>query len=95
MAENCVQHHPDIVDGSDAFGSSAKKLKYTMSTQMMFGQNDLVFVMTKTSETVKKGQTSQEYALAQLFRVRDGKICEQWEVWMEMPENLAHTNGLF
>ena len=95
MTENCIQHHPDITDGLEAFGASAKKLKYTMVNQMMFSQNDLVFVLSKASETVKKGETSQAFALAQLFRVRKGKICEQWEVWMEVPENLAHTNGLF
>ena len=95
MKEDIIQHHPNINDGIDAYSQSSKKEKYTLTTQQMIAQNDLVFVVSKAAKTVGKGEASEEFALVQMFRVRDGKICEMWEVWSATPEKLAHTNGYF
>ena len=95
MKEDVAQHHPNIRDGVDAFSKSAKKEKYTVTTQQMIAQNDLVFVVSKAVKAAGKDEVAQEFALVQMFRVRDGKICEMWEIWSAVPEKLAHTNGYF
>jgi predicted SnoaL-like aldol condensation-catalyzing enzyme len=92
MTEDIIQHHPTIADGIDAYSKSAKKEKYTLTTQQMIAQHDLVFVVSKAA---KKGAVGEEFALVQMFRIRNGKICEMWEIWSTVPEKLAHTNGYF
>jgi predicted SnoaL-like aldol condensation-catalyzing enzyme len=42
-----------------------------------------------------EGEFGVPVAYWDLFRVKDGKIVEHWDVIAPIPAELPHTNGLF
>ena len=49
------------------------------------------FVLTQ-SEGRWNGKPQAFY---DLFRIKDGKIVELWDIIQEVPEEMAHENGIF
>lgn len=94
IAEDFIQHSPNIPDGSTAMAillQSGKMSQSTYDVQLVLSQNDIVIVYSKV--TVAK----REMAVVDLFRVRDGLVVEHWDVSQEvpMPIDMPHTNGMF
>ena len=46
--------------------------------------------------TLSEGKFDARHtAFFDLFRIEEGKIVEHWDVLQEVPENMAHANGMF
>ena len=46
--------------------------------------------------TVSEGKfAGKPTAFFDLFRVENGKVAEHWDVLQEVPEKMAHNNGMF
>jgi len=93
--EKYHQHNTAIKDGLDGLGEA---LQYLASIDDMFqyktihkilGEGNFVLTM---SEGAWHGQPHSFY---DLFRIENGKIVEHWDVIQEIPEKMAHDNGLF
>ena len=95
-AEQYDQHNPGIKDGLNGIVEAVEYLtsqnnmfKYTKIHKVL-GEGDFVL-------TVSEGEWSgKSQVFYDLFRMKEGKIVEHWDVIQEIPtEGLAHANGMF
>lgn len=91
---NYVQHNPMIPDGikplTGAF-ESGKLSNHCYDIKYVLAQNDLVVVYSKLTEGDKIN------AVVDIFRIRDGKMVEHWDVVEPVPadKDMPHKNGMF
>ncbi|WP_394746896.1 nuclear transport factor 2 family protein [Spongiimicrobium salis] len=89
------QHNPMVKDGLSGLSEA---ITYLSSQNNMFkyykihrllGQGNFVLA-------VVEGEWNQKpHVFYDLFRVKDGKVVEHWDVVNEIPQKMAHQNGLF
>jgi predicted SnoaL-like aldol condensation-catalyzing enzyme len=95
-AEQYDQHNPQIKDGLSGLGEA---IQYLTSQNNMFKYTKLHKVLGEGNFvlTVSEGEWGgKTHAFYDLFRVKNGKIVEHWDVIQEIPtEGLAHNNGMF
>ncbi|WP_425075275.1 nuclear transport factor 2 family protein [Psychroserpens sp. S379A] len=94
--ETYKQHNTAVKDGLDGLNEA---IAYLTSQNNMFvykkvhkilGEGNFVFTQ---SEGEWNG--GKPYAFYDLYRLKDGKIVEHWDVIQEVPTKQAHTNGMF
>ena len=90
------QHNPEVVDGPNGFvqflsemQKKHPKLKVVISKAL--ADDDLVALHVHlTREPNDPG-----LAIAEFFRLKNGKIIEHWDVVQPVPENSANGNSMF
>jgi len=93
--EQYDQHNPMVKDGLKglnealAYLASQNNLFDYHKVHRIFGEGN--FVLTQ-SEGRWNGKPQAFY---DLFRIKNGKIVEHWDVIQEIPEQMAHSNGMF
>lgn len=96
-SEEYHQHNPQIKDGLSGIGEA---IQYLVSQNNMFKYTKIHKVLGEGNFvlTVSEGQWNggKKHAFYDLFRMKNGKIVEHWDVIQEVPtEKLANTNGMF
>ncbi|MEQ8476275.1 hypothetical protein [Fulvivirga sp.] len=95
-AEQYDQHNPRIKDGLSGI---VEAVEYLTSQNNMFKYSKIQKVLGEGNFvlTVSEGEWSgKSQAFYDLFRMKDGKIVEHWDVIKEIrTEGLAHNNGMF
>ncbi|WP_417800448.1 nuclear transport factor 2 family protein [Tenacibaculum sp.] len=89
------QHNPMIKDGLEGLNEA---ISYLVSQNNMFQYQKLhkVFGEGNFVLTVSEGSWhGKRQAFYDLFRLKNDKIVEHWDVIQEVPEQMAHTNGKF
>ncbi len=68
-----IQHHKGLDDGKDAVKDfiSRQTNKITIMVELLFAQDDLVFIHTKQGETI----------IMDVFRVEDNLLVEHWDAF--------------
>ncbi|MEM6365726.1 MAG: nuclear transport factor 2 family protein [Planctomycetota bacterium] len=95
LGSNYAQHNPKIADNAEGFLAFFKWLqKENVSlavhkTHRSIAEGDLVLLQ---SEGEFAGQPTAFY---DLFRVQDKKLVEHWDVLQQIPNEMAHSNGIF
>lgn len=89
-----VQHNPMIPDGIKPLigaSESGKLSNHCYDIKYVLAQNDLVVVYSKLTEGEKIN------AVIDIFRIRDGKMVEHWDVVQAVPDDkeMPHSNGMF
>ena len=90
--EHYHQHNPLIPDGFDGFLAALKHYspaELNLKVHKILGEGNFVLLM---SEGVMAGQPTAFY---DLFRIKDGKLVEHWDVIQAIPAEMAHNNGKF
>ena len=90
--EHYHQHNPLIPDGFDGFLAALKHYNPTeldLRVHKMLGEGNFVMLV---SEGIMAGQPTAFY---DLFRIKDRKIVEHWDVIQAIPAEMAHENGKF
>jgi predicted SnoaL-like aldol condensation-catalyzing enzyme len=95
LAEDFVQHNPNMLDGSDALKKAfsadfANAPKIKIDFRNIAADGDLVFLHLKMKNPKGKFE-----AVADVFRVKDNKIVELWDVVQEIPEKAANAHPMF
>jgi len=90
------QHNPQIKDGLSGLGEA---IQYLTSQNNMFKYTKLHKVLGEGNFvlTVSEGEWGGKlHAFYDLFRIKDGKIVEHWDVIQAIStEGLANQNGMF
>ncbi|MEU6259638.1 nuclear transport factor 2 family protein [Streptomyces griseorubiginosus] len=91
-----TQHNPNFADGKAAFVSAVTD--YTQQfpqlkedVKRVAAEGDLVFVHTHETTT----PTDLGSAVVDIFRFKNGKIVEHWDVTQSVPETSANDNTMF
>jgi len=59
-------------------------------TEAAFRSTDLVVLHVHSTRGDGPGR-----AIVDIFRVKDGKVVEHWDVIQDIPEKAANSNGMF
>jgi predicted SnoaL-like aldol condensation-catalyzing enzyme len=96
FGDRYIQHNPQAADGPEAFIGFVKWLRgqypnLQLDIKRVLADGDMV--VTHSRLILEPGQPGQ--ALADFFRLEDGKVVEHWDVIQEVPETSANANGMF
>jgi len=96
LGERYIQHNPAAPDGAEAFKGFVTWLRgeypnLTLDVKRVIAEGDVV--VTHSHLVLDPG--TQGRALADFFRLQDGKVVEHWDVIQEIPETSANQNGMF
>lgn len=96
-AEEYHQHNPQIKDGLTGI---VEAVQYLTSQNNMFKYTKIHKVLGEGNFvlTVSEGEWNggKKHVFYDLFRMKEGKIVEHWDVIQEIPtEGLANDNGMF
>ena len=95
IGDTYLQHNTNVGDGLEGLSAFVSYLH----------ENDISFRYTKVHNIVAEGnfvfvQSEGEFggkptAFYDLFRVENGMIVEHWDTVQEIPDEMAHENGMF
>lgn len=96
LTERYIQHNPSVPTGKSGFLHAIPgfykmfpDLKWEL--KRIWAEGDYVIAHSHYRFT-KEGRGS---AIVDIFRIKDGKVDEHWDVMQEIPEKMAHSNGMF
>ena len=95
VAENYIQHNPNILDGREA-AITALKPKFS-SPEAIF---DIKRIIVDGNMAVihlhgRMNKTHAGGAVADIYRLDNGKIVEHWDVLQPIPENAVNPHPMF
>ena len=93
---NYIQHNPGFKDGRHAFknGIEGYLKEFPQSTakiKHIASDEDLVFIHNH----IKIDANDRDQAAVDIFRVKNGKIVEHWDVIQDIPETAENNNTMF
>jgi predicted SnoaL-like aldol condensation-catalyzing enzyme len=94
-----IQHNPGAKDGPEAFIGFVKWLRseypdVQLHIKRVVAEGDLV--ATHAHLDLEPGNADNHgRALADFFRLEDGKVVEHWDVIQDVPATAANDNGMF
>jgi predicted SnoaL-like aldol condensation-catalyzing enzyme len=96
LGESYVQHNPQVADGADAFIGFVNRIKGAfpdakLEVKRVVAEADIV--VTHSEMVLVPGQPGQ--ALADFFRVENGKVVEHWDVIQQIPAESTNSHGMF
>ena len=96
LTERYIQHNPNVqtgkqgfIDGITAFHKIYPKLKWELKN--IWAEGD--FVIAHSHYTFL--ENSNRNSIVDIFRIKDGKADEHWDVSQEIPDKMARNNGMF
>ena len=99
VGDRYVQHNPDAADGPQAFIAFVTWLRgeypnLRLDIKRVIAEGDMV--VTHSHLDLEPGNADNPgRALADFFRLEDGKVVEHWDVIQEVPNHAANPNGMF
>lgn len=96
IADDYKQHNPTVADGKAgvvAFFTDMKKRFPDTSLRVYktAADGDLVWLHGH----LKMSPEDPGFSLVDIFRVRDGKLVEHWDIMQPIPKESANTNSMF
>ncbi len=96
FGDRYVQHNPEAADGAEAFIGFVHWLRgeypqLHLDIKRVIAEDDMV--MTHSHLILVPGQPGR--ALADLFRLENGKVVEHWDVIQDVPTSSANANSMF
>jgi len=91
-----IQHNPMVADGAlpfiDFVNAYAQKYPHLhVDIKRMVAEGDLVV----THSLITTDDNDRGLAAIDIFRLKEGKIVEHWDVVQPVPEKPANENGMF
>ncbi len=96
FGDRYIQHNPDADDGPEAFIGFVTWLRgeypdLRLDIKRVLAEGDMV--VTHSHLVLKPGEPGR--ALADFFRLENGKVVEHWDVIQDVPATSANPNGMF
>ncbi|HKS91162.1 MAG TPA: ester cyclase [Tepidiformaceae bacterium] len=96
VGDRYIQHNPQAPDGPEAFIGFVEWLRgenpgLQLNIKRVIAEDDLVF--THSELVLNPGTPGR--ALADIFRLENGKVVEHWDVIQDIPTEAANDNGMF
>lgn len=96
LADNFKNHNPLVADGKKALSDSLVTVIKTFpggtwKTQRAIAENDIVVVHGHR----KLDPSDKGFAIVNIFRFDGEKICEQWNVGQQIPDDSLNENSMF
>jgi len=96
LSKDYRQHNPMVPTGQqgfiDFFTSFAKQAPgMKLDVKRMIADPEFVVVHS----LMTMGPSDRGAAVVDIFRMKDGKIVEHWDVTQPIPEQMAHSNTMF
>jgi len=96
FGDRYIQHNPAAADGPEAFTGFVNWLRgeypnLQLDIKRVLADGDMV--VTHSHLILEPGKPGQ--ALADFFRLENGKVVEHWDVVQDVPETAANNNGMF
>ncbi|OII06936.1 nuclear transport factor 2 family protein [Curtobacterium sp. MCBA15_008] len=96
IGDRYVQHNPVAPDGVPAFVAYVHSMRERfpelhLDVKRAVAEGD--FVVTHSAFHLTPGDRGM--AVADVWRLEDGKIVEHWDVMQQVPEQAANTNTMF
>jgi predicted SnoaL-like aldol condensation-catalyzing enzyme len=94
-----IQHNPEAQDGPEAFIGFVRWLRgqypdLQLDIKRVIAEGDMV--VTHSHLDLEPGNPDNPgRALADFFRVENGKVVEHWDVIQAIPATSANNNGMF
>jgi predicted SnoaL-like aldol condensation-catalyzing enzyme len=96
IGDTYIQHNQAAVDGLEGIRSHVAMLKERFpqnhgEIKRAFADGDFVIlhILSKRSPDMRGN------AIVDMFRLKDGKVVEHWDVVQPVPEKAANENGMF
>lgn len=95
MGPTYTQHNPNAQDGKEGFAGFLQWLRENHPQscgiiKRIWADGDYVIMHVLE----KRHPSERGYAVVDIFRMEDGKVVEHWDVTQEIPEDIAHDNGM-
>lgn len=96
VAENYIQHNPTVPNGKEPFVSYYRNFfKENPQSRARVVRSavdgDIVWLHVHAVDSVE----ARGEAVVDIFRVKDGRIVEHWDVIQPIPETAANKNTMF
>ena len=96
FGDRYIQHNPQAEDGPEAFIGFVKWLRgeyprLKLHIKRVVADGDMV--ATHSHLVLVPGEPGR--ALADFFRLENGKVVEHWDVIQDVSESSANSNGMF
>jgi predicted SnoaL-like aldol condensation-catalyzing enzyme len=96
FGDRYLQHNPQAQNGPEAFIGFVHWLRgefpgLQLDIKRVIAEGDLV--VTHSHLTLVPGEPGR--ALADFFRLENGKVVEHWDVIQDIPAESANDNGMF
>jgi predicted SnoaL-like aldol condensation-catalyzing enzyme len=94
-----IQHNPGAPDGPEAFTAYVAWLRsqypnLKLNIKRVIAEGDMV--VTHSHLDLQPGNPDNPgRALADFFKLEDGKVVEHWDVVQDVPAESANDNGMF
>ena len=95
VGDQYIQHNPDVEDGKDGFIAYFDRMQREYPDKSIefvrcIAEGDLVSL-----HTLQTWPGNDQYVTMDFFRFdENGKIVEHWDAIQQVPESMAHTNGM-
>ena len=95
VSDNYIQHNPTILDGREAAIEmlepkfSNPEASFDIKRIIVDGDLAVIHLHGKMNKTTLGG------AVADIFRLENGKIVEHWDVLQPVPENAVNPHPMF
>lgn len=91
-----IQHNPDAANGPEAFIGFVRWLRgeypqLQLNIKRVLAEGDLV--VTHSHLVLRPGEPGR--ALADFFRLENGKVVEHWDVIQDVPDKSVNNNTMF
>lgn len=95
FGERYIQHNPNIADGANGFKAYLQQLKQSFplvrgEVKRIFAEGDFVIVHMHA----KREPEEEGLAIVDIFRLKDSKLVEHWEVRQPIADSKLHANSM-
>lgn len=95
VGDQYIQHNPDVKDGKQGF------IDYFEQMQKEYPNKSIEFLRSMAADNLVALHTHQtwpgndQYVTMDFFKFDDnGKIVEHWDAIQQIPDEMAHQNGM-